>query len=177
MATVAAPDLDQEIIVRELALKPEVFKHDSVDERTMEQRLEMIIQQERALVRRKVGAANWASTDTETAEMLRTGLMCRCAARILQQIANIISYAPEHVVNEVADLATIEASIDRYSAHADEYLSPYFTSADEDPYVAFAMGSTGVAERGSTARLPMIHPREGEDDDLDQEFVEDSDVS
>ena len=177
MATVQAPDLDQEIIINELALKPEVFKHDSVDERSMEERLEVVIQQERALVRRKVGTANWASTDTDIAEMLRTGLMSRCAARILQQVANIISYAPEHVVNEVANLGTIEASIDRYWAQADEYLAPYFTSPDEDPYVAFSLGSTGVAERATDTRLPMIVNRGGEDDELDEEHLEDTDAN
>lgn len=174
---VAAPDLDPELIVSELALNPEVFKHDSVDTRSMEERLDIVILQERALVKRKVGAANWASTNTETTELLRTGLLHRCCARILQQVANIISYAPEHVISEVADLGTIEGSIARYDSQADEYLSPYFTSADEEPYVAFALGTTGVDERASDQRMPHIVQHEGKDDDLDQEYVEDSDVT
>ena len=170
---VAAPDLDPELIVSELALKPEVFKHDSVDQRSMEERLELVILQERALVKRKVGAANWASTDTETKQLLRTGLLHRCCARVLQQVANIISYAPEHVIAEVADLGTIEGSIARYDSQADEYLAPYFTSADEEPYVVFELGTTGVDERASDQRMPAVWPREGEDDDLDEQFLED----
>lgn len=144
------PKVDADAVIQELKLDPTVFDWDSRSRRSLEDRVRDCILAQDALIYRRVGATNYAITTEPTATCIKTGILYRCCAAVLRQVANVIAYAPENVVNEVADLATVETAIDDYRTQADEFLTPYYTSENESPQVLFAIGTTGVAEREST---------------------------
>lgn len=166
--------VDPDEVIAELKLDPQVFHWDSNSRRGLEERVSDAIAMQDALVRRKVGAANYAVTTEPTKTCLRAGILYRACAAVLRQVANVIAYAPEHIVDEVADLATIEASIEDYRTQADEFLVPYYTSDDEVPSLVFAIGSTGVAERESDWLTVPTEEFEGKDDEVSyEEYLED----
>lgn len=166
--------VDPNEVIQELNLQPQVFDYDSSSRRSLEQRVKDVVAAQDALVYRKVGAANYALTTSPGKTCIKQGILYLSCAAVLRQVANVIAYAPENVINEVADLATIEASIVDYRDQAIEFLTPYFTSESERAQVLFAIGTTGVAERESTWRGVPTEEYEGQDETVDyEEFLED----
>lgn len=167
------PVVEAQDVIQELTLNPRVFDFDETDSKPMIDRVAEAIRQQEALVLRKVGSSNFNNATEPTLTCIATGTLYRVCAAILQQVINIIAHVPQNVINEVADLAQLETSLERYREEADDFLVAYYTSTDENPVIAFAIGSAGVDERGTSWRGVPTEEFEGKDEDVsDEAFLE-----